>query len=167
MICPYCGATIPDKANVCRDCGHEIDQSETMKTEIVAENLNDPMRTSVFSDKAALEKTQIFSEGLEPVEAFLGWLVIIEGKDQWKEFHLPEDMGQLLIGNGEAADIRLNDESLSRVHVSIRKKGDQFFLTDLDSDMGTQVNGTSIDRVQLKDGDTIKIGNTVLKFKLL
>ncbi|MBW1659775.1 MAG: FHA domain-containing protein [Deltaproteobacteria bacterium] len=166
MICPFCGATIPDGSEVCRDCGHKLEQPNVEKTEIVAENLSSPDKTSVLFEEP-LDKTQIFSEGLEPVGAFLGWLVVIEGPDQWKEFHIPVNMSQLLIGKGDAADIRLNDDSLSRIHVSIRKKDDKFFLTDLDTDTGTKVNGQAVERTELEDGDTIGIGETIIKFKLL
>jgi len=166
MICPFCGATIPDGSKTCRDCGHKLEQTTVEKTEIVAENLSSPEKTSVFLGES-LEKTQVFSEGLEPVGAFLGWLVIVDGPDQWKEFHIPVDMNQLLLGNGDAADIRLNDDALSRIHVSIRKKGEEFFLTDLDTDGGTKVNGESLEKTQLHDGDLIEIGRTTIKFKLL
>ncbi len=167
MICPFCGATIPDGSKTCRDCGRELAQQASFeKTEIVAENLSSPDKTSVFTEQP-LDKTQIFSEGLEPVGAFLGWLVIVKGEDRWKEFHIPVDMGQLLIGRGDAADIRLNDDSLSRIHVSIRKKDDTYFLTDLDTDSGTRVNGQAVDRIELHDGDLIEIGQTTIKFKLL
>jgi hypothetical protein len=166
MICPFCGATIPDGSKTCRDCGRNLGKGIVEKTEIVAENLSSPEKTSVFTENS-LEKTQVFSEGLEPVGSFLGWLVIVEGRDKWKEFHLPEDMGQLLVGKGDAADIRLNDDSLSRLHASVRKRDEKFFLTDLDSDTGTQVNGQEIERTELHDGDLIKIGQTIIKFKLL
>ncbi len=166
MICPYCGATVPDGSKTCRDCGRELGEGSLVKTEIRAENLSDADKTSIF-EEIPLEKTQIFSEGMEAVGAFLGWLVVTEGPDQWKEFHIPTDMGQLLVGQGEAADIRLNDETLARIHVSIRRKGETFFLTDLDSDTGTRVNGKPTDRIELKDGDVIEIGATTIKFKLL
>ena len=166
MICPYCGATVPDGSTTCRDCGRELGKDNLVKTEILVENMSEAGQTSVFQE-AELEKTQILSEGLEPVGAFLGWLVVTEGPDQWKEFHISPDMGQLLLGKGEAADIRLNDETLARIHVSIRKKGEEFFLTDLDSETGTRVNGEPVERVRLQDGDVIEMGATTIKFKLL
>ncbi len=51
--------------------------------------------------------------------------------------------------------------------MSIRKKDDKFFLTDLDTDTGTKVNGQAVERTELEDGDTIGIGETIIKFKLL
>jgi len=166
MICPFCGATIPDGSKTCRDCGRELRQRSPEVTEIVAENLSTADKTSVFQEES-LGKTQFFSEGLDAVGAFLGWLVITEGPDKWKEFHIPPDFGQVIVGRGEAADIRLNDESISRIHISIRKKDDAFFLTDLDTESGTKVNGKPVERVKLQDGDLIQIGNTSIKFKLL
>ncbi len=166
MICPFCGATIPDGSKTCRDCGRELHQNSPEVTEIVTENLSTADETSVFQGES-LGRTQIFSEGLDSVGAFLGWLVITEGPDKWKEFHIPLDLGQIIVGRGEAADIRLNDESISRIHISIRKKEDAFYLTDLDTDSGTKVNGKSVERVKLQDGDLIQIGNTSIKFKLL
>ncbi len=166
MICPFCGATLPDGSQTCRDCGKMLHRAGAAKTEIVAENLSEAGKTSIFPEEP-LEKTQILSEGLEPVGAFLGWLVVTEGPDQWKEFHLPLDLGQILVGRGEAADIRLNDETIARIHISIRKKEDAFYLTDLDSDTGTKVNGKPVERTKLQDGDLIQIGQTSIKFKHL
>ena len=82
MICPYCGATVPDGSTICRDCGKELKKDDLVKTEILAENLSDAGQTSVFQEQE-LDKTQILSEGLEPVKAFLGWLVVTAGPDQW------------------------------------------------------------------------------------
>lgn len=155
MICPYCGATIPDGSEKCRDCGKELRQIAAERTEIAAENLT----------LEGIDKN--FIEDLSQEGAFLGWLVIIEGPDIWKEFHIPVDPGQILVGRGKAADIQLNDESLSRIHLSIKMKGDKFFLVDFDSDSGTKVNGESVERVELHDGDLIQVGRTSIKFKLL
>ena len=165
MICPHCGATLPDGSASCRSCGAKLETEEMGKTQIVVENLESAGKTSVIAEN--MDKTQLFSEGLESVAAFYGWLVIVEGPDQWKEFHLPDGMDQLLIGRGEASDLRLNDEGLARIHASLRKKEDKFFLADLDTESGTRVNGNPVERVELHDGDLIQIGNTSIKFKLL
>jgi pSer/pThr/pTyr-binding forkhead associated (FHA) protein len=52
-------------------------------------------------------------------------------------------------------------------HISIRLKDGKLYLTDLDTSTGTLVNGKEITRVELQDGDEIKVGSTTLKFRKL
>ena len=57
MICPFCGATVPDGSKTCRDCGRELGEDNLVKTEIRAENLSEAGQTSVFQEMT-LEKTK-------------------------------------------------------------------------------------------------------------
>ena len=101
----------------------------------------------------------------------LAWIVVLEGAQQYQDFRIAQD--QVYIGgSAEECDIVLKDEFVSGVHASIRFRDDGlFYITDLDSKNGTLVNDMSpearIDRVHLKDGDEIRVGQVLLKFKCL
>ena len=63
----------------------------------------------------------------------------------------------------------MNDAAISGKHASLRYKDQKFTITDLDSTNGTYLNDRPdpIAREELKDNDTIRIGEVVLKFKRL
>ncbi|MGA2120308.1 MAG: FHA domain-containing protein, partial [Bryobacteraceae bacterium] len=63
----------------------------------------------------------------------------------------------------------IRDVTVSGHHASIRHKEERFILTDLDSTNGTFLNQSaeSVAREDLKDNDTVRVGDVVLKFKCL
>lgn len=97
----------------------------------------------------------------------VGWLVVIEGPQKGEDFRLRE--GKNTLGKAVDCEVALQDQAVSGKHASISYKEGKFFLTDLDSTNGTFHNdsGEAISRVELKDGDTIRAGETTLKFKCL
>ncbi len=69
------------------------------------------------------------------------------------------------VGRDQTADITVEDELVSRVHAGLRGKEGRFFLKDAGSSNGTLVNDHPIDAVvELKSGDRITIGTTLLSF---
>ena len=97
------------------------------------------------------------------------WLVVLEGAQQYVDFRIAQE--QVYLGGATECDIVIEDDFISGEHASIRCREGKFFITDLDSRNGTFVNDFTpdarIDRVELKDGDNIRIGQVVLKFKCL
>jgi hypothetical protein len=98
-----------------------------------------------------------------------GWLVITEGTRQYDVIRIHQE--QSYMGTDVKCDVIIEDDFVSSEHASIRHREGKFFITDLDSKNGTFVNdfgpGASIDRVELKDGDEIHLGQTVMIFKCL
>ncbi len=74
------------------------------------------------------------------------------------------DKDLITLGRKEDNDIILKDMFASRYHCQIFKDVGKYFIMDKGSKYGTQVNGAKIDKVELKNGDEIKIGNTVFHF---
>jgi two-component system, cell cycle response regulator len=74
--------------------------------------------------------------------------------------------GKTVIGRGLDADIRLEDEGVSRQHAQVIAPHDgDPIIEDLGSSNGTFVNGQPIEKHALKDGDKIQIGSvSILKF---
>src|SRR5438094_9384523 len=62
------------------------------------------------------------------------------------------------IGRGEEADIRLDDEGVSRLHCSLEARGPEAVLRDLGSQNGTYVGGERTQERVLVDGDRVQIG---------
>jgi hypothetical protein len=75
------------------------------------------------------------------------------------------DAGRLLIGRSRDCDIRLIDPNVSRRHGEVRREGDSYWVIDLDSTNGIEVNGRRSKRARLRDGDTITMGATELVFE--
>lgn len=71
---------------------------------------------------------------------------------------------EILIGRIEDCDIVIQDTVVSKHHCKISKIKDVFYLTDLNSKNGTQLNGFNIKSAILKDKDIIKIGKNELIF---
>ena len=68
-------------------------------------------------------------------------------------------------GRSSTCTIQLLDEKVSRIHSSIRREGDRFFLADEGSSNGTGLNGRLLLEPQvLTPGDEVAIGNNLLLF---
>jgi pSer/pThr/pTyr-binding forkhead associated (FHA) protein len=68
------------------------------------------------------------------------------------------------IGREEGNTIQLNDERVSRYHAKIQMDHDQVVLTDLESTNGTKVNGEDVQLRNLRYGDVVQVGRTVMVF---
>jgi two-component system, cell cycle response regulator len=76
--------------------------------------------------------------------------------------------GEMVIGRAANADVRIDDDGVSRRHAKLVALGDaRFRLVDLDSRNGTFVNGERVTDTELNDGDRVQVGSTaVLLFSL-
>ena len=73
---------------------------------------------------------------------------------------------KFLIGRLKKNDISLPQKTTSDIHASIKWVKSSFKLTDENSTNGTYLNGKRVSRITiLKNGDKIKIGKYVIKFK--
>jgi len=71
--------------------------------------------------------------------------------------------GDLVLGRGERAEIRLEDPFASSRHARVYEQGNIVVIEDLDSTNGTTLNGRPILSVQLLNRrDKIQIGHTVM-----
>jgi len=72
---------------------------------------------------------------------------------------------RVVIGRSKECDIQLTDANVSRQHAELRQEGTAYWIVDLDSTNGTEVNGQREKRAKLEDGDKITIGSTELLFE--
>jgi pSer/pThr/pTyr-binding forkhead associated (FHA) protein len=69
------------------------------------------------------------------------------------------------LGRAQDNDVHVPDEHASRHHARIDVQQGAYVISDLGSANGTFVNNQRIQRQALRDGDEIRIGDTVLRFR--
>lgn len=77
-----------------------------------------------------------------------------------------KDKESYTLGRNSISDIKILDKKLSRVHCRIERDGKHFVLMDHGSTNGTFVNGEPVNIYLLKTGDHIRVGITVMEFKV-
>jgi hypothetical protein len=70
----------------------------------------------------------------------------------------------VVLGRSREADVRVGDVNVSRRHAELRQEGATYWIVDLGSTNGVEVNGKRVDRARLRDGDRITIGATEVVF---
>ena len=91
------------------------------------------------------------------------YLVVLAGTNLGEMYKIegPESV----VGRAMSAQLRLNDDGISRRHCRVLSIGGRVIIEDLGSANGTLVNGEMIQHQELKEGDKIRLGaNTMLKF---
>ncbi len=78
---------------------------------------------------------------------------------------LTVDRADAILGRGEDADLRIEDPSLSRMHVRFERDGDTLTVTDLDSMNGTLVEGARlVGTHRLMSGELLTLGSVLVRF---
>jgi sigma-B regulation protein RsbU (phosphoserine phosphatase) len=93
----------------------------------------------------------------------LSKLYVINGRFDKNEFPLAE--GVVLVGRGTSSDVQLNDLSVSREHMKIILRDDEYHVVDLHSRNGTWVDGRRIApyaEVPVTAGQHISVGNILV-----
>jgi pSer/pThr/pTyr-binding forkhead associated (FHA) protein len=89
-------------------------------------------------------------------------LTILRGPAAGTEFEL--DRPRLVIGRGEAVDLRVDAVSVSSEHAALEADSNGFGIRDLASTNGVQVNGGDVISTDLKHGDRILLGECELQY---
>jgi hypothetical protein len=66
---------------------------------------------------------------------------------------------RIVIGRSKDCDIQVADANVSRRHAELRQEGAAYWIVDLDSTNGIEVNGRRQRRAKLRPGDTITLGS--------
>lgn len=91
-------------------------------------------------------------------------VAIVEGANRGETISL--EQAPLLIGRGNDAAIRLDDDYVSTRHARIASSGDQWYVEDLGSTNGTYVgNGRISQATAIQLGTQIRIGKTILELR--
>lgn len=73
---------------------------------------------------------------------------------------------RLLMGRSSQNDVVLQDEKVSRQHARIEQRPDGYHFVDQQSSNGSFINGRRVSRQVLRSGDEIRLGHTVMEFRL-
>jgi pSer/pThr/pTyr-binding forkhead associated (FHA) protein len=90
-------------------------------------------------------------------------LYILNGPDKGKSFDLKDDL--TYIGRSSDVEVQINDQTVSRRHLKIIRRGKKYFVTDLKSQKGTFFNGDYIApglEIEAKEGVPIAVGMSVI-----
>ena len=91
-------------------------------------------------------------------------LIAVGGPMAGQRFELSSDQ---VLGRTPTADIRVLDSRVSRKHSRITARNGHFFIFDLGSTNPTYHNGEPVVApVQLDDGDLIRLGDCVMRYRL-
>jgi Protein of unknown function (DUF3662)/FHA domain len=71
---------------------------------------------------------------------------------------------RLVIGRSRDCDLQLSDANVSRRHAELRQEGASYWIVDLASTNGIEVNGKRVKRAKLHDGDRVTLGSTAVVF---
>jgi pSer/pThr/pTyr-binding forkhead associated (FHA) protein len=80
----------------------------------------------------------------------------------------PLDGAAVEIGRDEEVAVRIDEPLVSRRHARIEKRGEAWFLVDLDSTNFTRVNGHRLRREhELEDGDELRFARARCVFRVV
>jgi hypothetical protein len=117
---------------------------------------------TLVSDVAALLDHRIRSRAIPVGLAPAGRYLEIQGADTALLIALEREVTH--IGRGLAADIRLDDDRVSRRHAIVVRRGGHVRVLDDRSTAGTFVNGRRVVEAELLADDVIVLGPVVLRY---
>ncbi len=114
--------------------------------------------TSATAIEEIREMTGVGSANAKPV------LTVLTGGMSGQLFKV--NKGVAVIGRASNAEVKVEDDGISRTHARIRSETGRAWIEDMGSRNGTFVNGSKIDvATELREGDKIQVGRgTVLRF---
>ena len=136
-----------------------IDLENDVLSQTLLENGDTTLKTTIIADKTKIQASM--KSSIRTVEYNLA--VISDLKDA--EIILGEK--PVYFGRKNTNDFIINDDGASRIHAYISYERHRHILRDAGSLNGTFVNKKSVTSCELKHGDKILIGNTILIYKVL
>jgi pSer/pThr/pTyr-binding forkhead associated (FHA) protein len=79
---------------------------------------------------------------------------------------IPVAGDRAVIGRSRDCDVPLADSNVSRRHCEIVREQGTWYVVDLGSTNGTELNGRTVSRSELTDGDRITVGANDIVFGL-
>ena len=111
--------------------------------------------------------TMIYKPRQQPTEAVSAAELGVEQERvalAWDGRRMPVEQRRVLIGRSRECDVQLADPNVSRRHAELRQEGASYWIVDLDSTNGIEVNGRKLKRSKLESGDRVTLGATEIVF---
>jgi pSer/pThr/pTyr-binding forkhead associated (FHA) protein len=151
VFCNQCGHRNPADSNFCSSCGAPL---------LPPGGADRTTTTVTFTPEVDTEDE--LSVELGEVPLGVGILVVKRGPNVGSRFALDRDL--IRAGRHPESDIFLDDITVSRRHVEIRREGDGYVVHDVGSLNGTYLNRERVDSARLHNGDELQIGTFKLVF---
>jgi hypothetical protein len=116
----------------------------------------EPSPTMVYRPTEPVEAAPVGAATPEVVREIV--TLTLEGRT------VPVDSRSVVLGRSRECDVRLGDANVSRRHAELRQEGTAYWIVDLGSTNGTELNGSRVSRAKLADGDRITLGSTDVVF---
>jgi hypothetical protein len=117
----------------------------------------EPGATMIYKAKAEQPPTQAVTPADLGMEQELVELTVDGTRHEVKQ-------RRVVLGRSKDCDIQLSDTNVSRRHAELRQEGASYWMVDLGSTNGMEVNGKRVKRAKLRDGDTVTLGSTDVVF---
>ena len=144
--------------------------TESPATLISAKPAAKPAPPGDLGETAAVDMASLVEQGFD--QAYIPAVTPRDTQVPYLIIHLPErtwevdfEQERLSIGRSDDNDIQIRDDSISRRHATIERRGEGFILRDANSRNGVWLGKQRIDQHRLRDGDVISLGRAKLIFK--
>ncbi|MGV8851676.1 MAG: FtsK/SpoIIIE domain-containing protein [Rhodoglobus sp.] len=140
----------------------EVEFPGTGRTQLLASET--PIAESVIASGAQVRVVPIGTAAQINAGPVLGILRVDAGPDQGTDFELRA--GSVVIGRDASSGIQLNDPLVSKRHARVEVSS-TVDLVDLNSANGITVDGGEVTRISLSSGQTVSLGDTVLRAEIV
>lgn len=122
------------------------------------------LRTVYVEVLPADRRQKVTAKPARPSKLKKAHLQVVQTEEKIANRFSLEDV--LTVGRGENCNLCLEDNYVSTSHAKFYPANGRFFVEDLGSTNGTYVNGRRISYpTELRQGDRIKIGKTIVEFR--
>lgn len=157
-FCVECGSQLSinerDRLPACPSCG-----SESFRLDSIFESMQEHGATTAEFEMPAEAVPSVWLERHRAsLSAGSRYLVCLDGEGEVLDFEV--DRGWTRIGRSVAADLRLDNPSVSRRHALIvSEPGEPLRVLDDRSLNGIRINGELVEWGKLSDGDELAVGS--------
>ncbi len=134
---------------------------------VQSQNANSPLNKTVIISPEIKTSYNPAVQLSQPIantgRKLVGWLVSFTHNPLGQDYKLYE--GRNIIGSDKSCDIVVQDNLVSSKHLTILFRAEKFKFKDELSTNGTFINEVMQDEGELNDGDYIRLGKTIFKFR--
>ncbi|MDR2834595.1 MAG: FHA domain-containing protein [Bacteroidales bacterium] len=182
--CPYCSSdktqvanNSDDKTQINSANNTNVETEIDGKTQVLGgfqqnniasgQPFNNESNRTMFVDEIMrkVEGEVVIEQKIRSSRKLVGWLVTYSHDAMGVDYKIYE--GRNVIGKSMDCNITINDNLMTDKHATILFREGMYIIKDELSSHGTFVNDIDIidENRRLNDGDVIKMGNTIFKFK--
>ncbi len=119
---------------------------------------------TVYVEVLPVDRRRMSAKAARPVKLKKAHLSVVQTEEKIASKFPLEDV--LTVGRSENCSVCLEDNYVSASHAKFYHSNGRFFVEDQGSTNGTYVNGRRISYpTELRQGDRIKIGKTIVEFR--